>query len=154
MTKDDISNTIHWSSAMLQNPEVENDKDEQDQSANSFNVHRFSIEIRGVFFIFLRQHRQILCLCIQFRENCTPLEDIINILNHNSLDILELCIDGIDIPATISEGFLCFLDVHIEFNEGIGSRHRIHLSPIILVKFLRNIFQIVECQALGVHFIT
>lgn len=40
--------------SFLQNPEVENEDKKNNSSSCCFYVHRFSIQIRGIFFVFLR----------------------------------------------------------------------------------------------------
>lgn len=43
--------------AILKNPEIEDKYKENDCSRSCFDIHRLAIQICGIFFVFLREHR-------------------------------------------------------------------------------------------------
>lgn len=95
-----------------------------------------------------------MCLCVELRENGASLKHIVNVLNHNPLNVLKLIIYCVYVSSSICQRFLGFLYVNVELNELIWPGDGVDLSAVIVVKLLSKILKIVEGDALGKHFIT
>lgn len=63
------------------------------------------------------------------------------VTHHNSLNILQLCVNWVDIPSAICKTLPCLLYVNVKFDKSIGTCHRAHTTSIVVVKLLSNLFE-------------
>lgn len=119
-----------------EHPEIHAEHEQYNARNRTLHIHRSSIQLRCTLLVLLRKHRQVLRLRVKLREDCAALQYIVNVLHHDALHVLQLIVDVADVPSTIGQRFLGFLDVDVELDKLIGSRHRVDLSAVTFVEFL------------------
>lgn len=103
--------------------------------------------------IFIITQLAQLVVVVLTRQDCATLQHIVDVLHHDALHILQLCVDVADVAPAVGQLLFRLLYVHIELYEGVGACHRIDTPPIVRVKLLRQILQVIESQPLRIHFI-
>lgn len=158
----------------LNDPKVEDKHYDDDAGHRALHVQRLPVQIGGVLFVFLRQHRQVLRLGVQLGEDRAPLQHVVNVLNlerslaldgkreilkarrthHYPLHVLQLRVDRVDVPPAIGQRLFRLLDVDVELDERVRSRHRVDLAAVVVVELLGDVLEVAERDALGKHFVT
>lgn len=81
------------------------------------------------------------------------MENVVNVLNHNPLDVLQLVVYCVDVSSSICQRLFRFLYVNVKLDELIRARNGVDLSPVVIVEFLGEILKVVEGDPFGEHFI-
>jgi len=135
------------------NQEFEEQKEDDDDydDGGDFRVSGLHVKKLCVFFVLLRQDGQSLSLVVEGGERLSALEDVVDVLYHDALHILEFGVDGAEVPPRprVRVIFLRLLDVVVEFDEAVGTRDDADAVPVRRVEFVLQVFQIGEGETLG-----
>lgn len=145
-------NKYRWE-RVSEDPEVHAEHQQDDAGDGALHVHGSAVELRGAFLVLLGKHRKVLCLCVQLRQHRATLQNVVDVLHHDPLHVLQLVVYCVYVSSPVRQRFLRLLDVNVKLDKLIRPRHRVDLSTVAVVELLRQVLEIVEGDAFGKHFV-